>query len=366
MEVREKNRIVVNKLVIQIGISVALLFSAVSRIASSHHSVSGFFDITKTLEIEGVLTSATWRNPHTVFQVDVENPSGEITEWHVETGALGLLQRNGLGREFVSIGDRIRILGNPSKRGEQEIWANNVLLSSGEEVLVSIMSRPYFSLQEGGKLIEPIYDEEIELAARRNADGIFRVWNPDSRNRTPFLDGNYPLTAAAKTSREEWSQSQTPEDIKRLGCTEWSMPNLMSNPAWMEFAHHGDDIVLRFFYNDIERIIYMTPNALAVPSHSLMGHSIGRWDNNTLIVDTTHIHAGRLDSRGTPQSSSIHIIERFTPSTDGERLDYEIDIEDPENFTEPFAQSRYWVWRPEIELGLYACGQTQQLQPFPK
>ena len=60
MEVREKNRIVVNKLVIQIGISVALLFSAVSRIASSHHSVSGFFDITKTLEIEG---KATERSP---------------------------------------------------------------------------------------------------------------------------------------------------------------------------------------------------------------------------------------------------------------------------------------------------------------
>jgi hypothetical protein len=361
----------INKMRIQFGIAVGLLFWVVPRIAGSHHSVGGFFDINQTVEIEGVVTATIWRNPHTVFEVDVDDPSGEVIEWHVETGALGVLQVRGLDREFMRVGDRIRIFGNPSNRGLNEIWANNVRLNNGQEVLVSIMARPYFSLQEGGTLLEPIYDElsaEIERTARRDADGVFRVWSANLRPAPGdgrVFNGNYPINDAARVNRETWNQNRDIADVDLLGCHEFSMPSLMSNPAPMEFVREGSDILMRFFYGDNERIIYMDPDTVGVPSdHSLMGHSIGRWDGDTLVVETTNMRAGRLDGGGTPHSSNIHIVERFTPSADRARLDYEINVMDSEYFTESFEQSRHWFWRPEMALGRYACEEAQQLPPI--
>ena len=173
------------------------------------------------------------------------------------------------------------------------------------------------------------------------------------------------MTTAARANREEWFENQDFGDVKHLGCKEFSIPTLMSNPAPMEFVRTGSDILVRFFYGDNERMIHMDPDTVPVPSaHSLMGHSIGRWDGDTLVVETTHMRAGRLDGRGTPHSSNIHIVERFTPSADGARLDYKINVTDPEYFTESFEQSRHWTWRPEMALGRYACEEAQQLPPI--
>ena len=90
-----------------------------------------------------------------------------------------------------------------------------------------------------------------------------------------------------------------------------------------------------------------------------MGYSTGHWESETLVVETTNMPADVLDSHGTPQSASIHVAERFTPSADGTRLDYRITVTDPNSFTEPFEVERYWIWRPEIVIGRYACGEEQ-------
>lgn len=57
--------------------------------ASAHHSVAGFFDPNETVELEGVVTSTIWRNPHTVFEIDVSEDPAVATTWRIETGALG-------------------------------------------------------------------------------------------------------------------------------------------------------------------------------------------------------------------------------------------------------------------------------------
>jgi hypothetical protein len=42
-------------------------------------------------------------------------------------------------------------------------------------------------------------------------------------------------------------------------------------------------------------------------------------------------------------------------SDDGTRLNYRIEIDDPETFTEPFELGRYFVWRPELRVNPYDC-----------
>jgi hypothetical protein len=55
----------------------------------------------------------------------------------------------------------------------------------------------------------------------------------------------------------------------------------------------------------------------------------------------------------------MHLIEHITPSNDGKRLDYRLRVSDPQTFTEPLDVERYWEWRPEIQVGAYACDQDQ-------
>ncbi len=346
------------------GLRVTVLLSAacIVNTSSAHHSIAGFFNPDELIEIEGVVTGTLWRNPHTEFEVEVTASSGETAMWRVETGAISVLRARGLDREFLHVGDHVKVYGRESLRGRTEIFADNLLLSSGAEVLLTVGAARYFTRNGAGELLASIYDEEAEAAARHDADGIFRVWS-SNLEEIPFsgvrmFHGNYPMTEEAEAKRLEWDAG----DPTLLGCTEWNMPYLMFNPLPMEFVREGEDILLRFEEDDNERVIYVNSDA-ANPSgaNSLLGHSTGYWDDDSLVVETTSLEPNVLDVHGTPFSSSIQLIERFTPSEDGSRLEYRLQVTDPETFTEPFEVERYWIWRPEIAVARYACAEEQRL-----
>lgn len=342
-------------------LAAGLLITASLREADAHHSVAGFFDPNERVEIEGVVSRIRWRNPHTVFIIDVTNDDGSTTEWMVESGALGVLRSRGLAREFVNVGDTVKILGDKSLRNRPETFARNMLLASGDEVLLTVGSRPHFSEQTDGGLLESEFDPEIIAAAKADADGIFRVWSDSFERRRRggrMFTGGYPITDEAKAVQEEYDSGEE----YLLGCTDWTMPRLMANPLPMEFTRDGDTIIQQFEENDERRVIHMDPAASASGPRTRMGFSKGRWEGGVLIVETTHVTPERLDNLGTPFSEDMHLVERFTLSEDETRLDYTIVVTDPFTFTEPFEQSRYWSWRPEIIVGSYACDEDQELR----
>lgn len=339
---------------------VALFAAWIPCGVQAHHAVAGFFDPTDFVEIQGTVTAIRWQNPHTEFQIEVVDETGESTMWRAETGALGVLRARGLEREFLHVGDYVRAMGFPSVRGIEELFTTNLLLPDGREVLLTIQARTHFSLQGDGSLLESIYDPEIIASARRDADGIFRVWSTNLEERPAagarMFNGDYPLTSGAAAVRSGWNPGAT----TLLGCTEWSMPRLMQNPGPMEFVRQGDDVLMRFEEDDNVRLVHIdTDRGNRPEEHSLMGYSTGHWEGETLVVETTNMLADVLDSHGTPHSTSIHVAERFTPTEDGARLDYRITVTDPNSFTETFEVERYWIWRPEIVIGRYACGEEQ-------
>jgi len=68
-----------------------------------------------------------------------------------------------------------------------------------------------------------------------------------------------------------------------------------------------------------------------------MGHSIGRYDGDSLIVDTVGIHGNRwLDSQGHPHSDALHLVERFRRVN--QSLEYEVTIEDPKAYKKPWVR----------------------------
>lgn len=329
----------------------------------AHHSVAGFYDAEQTIEIEGIVKQVHWRNPHTVFEVDVTSETGEVVTWELESGALGVLRSRGLAREFMQPGDHIRALGDSSLRSDHEMFARNILLQNGEEVILTAGSRPYFSAESNAGILEPVYDAAATAAARERADGIFRVWSTDIDNRSSdrlkMFNGDYPTLDAAVAARADYDSG----DQVLLGCTKWSMPRLMSNPLPMAFSRSGTNILMRFEEDDNVRTIHMNsdgPDASVAPS--ALGYSTGRWVGETLVVQTSRLLPDRFDNLGTPYSAALHLTERFSLSEDEATLDYVLEVNDPNTFTEPFEKRRQWHWRPELLLNPYNCEQDQQLQ----
>ena len=91
------------------------------------------------------------------------------------------------------------------------------------------------------------------------------------------------------------------------------------------------------------------------PAPSLLGFSAGRWDGETLVVTTNRLSWPYFDQLGIPQSEQSEIVERFTPMPDGSRLDYDLTVTDPENFTKPVVLRNYWIWVPETRRLPYEC-----------
>jgi len=108
------------------------------------------------------------------------------------------------------------------------------------------------------------------------------------------------------------------------------------------------------------------------PSPTWYGHSIGRWDGDTLVVDTIGLNDRFwLDGSGIQHTEQLHMVERWT-RTDFTTMRRDVTFEDPGAFTRPFTvtyTARLGV--PESEIMEYICiennqyGLAQGLQPTP-
>ena len=105
------------------------------------------------------------------------------------------------------------------------------------------------------------------------------------------------------------------------------------------------------------RIIYMDgrphPANLAPTNY---GHSIGKWDGDTLVVDTIGYNEKFwIDTRGTPHTNQLHFVERFTRK-DFNTMEYVATIDDPGAYTKPWTTSVFTMrWTAESDLFEYIC-----------
>ena len=111
-------------------------------VTAAHHSVSAQFDRENTVEIEGEVTRVNWQNPHVRFTVRVPDKDGEGTLWVIESTSVSTLRRMDLSAELVVVGDRVKIAGNQSRTQPREIYVNNLLLPSGQEVVMPARAAP--------------------------------------------------------------------------------------------------------------------------------------------------------------------------------------------------------------------------------
>jgi hypothetical protein len=111
----------------------------------------------------------------------------------------------------------------------------------------------------------------------------------------------------------------------------------------------GDDVVLRHEWMDVRRVIHISLKEHPKDgARTSLGHSIGHWDGDTLVIETANYSAGVLNqyvetpgqpTRGLLHSAALTSVERLRLDAARQRLVLEIDLTDPEFFTQAFARS---------------------------
>jgi hypothetical protein len=105
-----------------------------------------------------------------------------------------------------------------------------------------------------------------------------------------------------------------------------------------------DEITISLEQPRMTRRIRLNTEHPADLEASYMGHSVGHWEGNTLVIETIGFNGNfELDALAQPTSTRLHTVERLTKSADGSRVAIEVTITDPEYYSEPFTVDRGWV-----------------------
>ena len=132
---------------------------------------------------------------------------------------------------------------------------------------------------------------------------------------------------------------------------------LMQAPFPMEVYQSDRLIVFRMEYFDLVRVVFLDGRAHppATAPHSRVGHSVGRWEGDTLVVDTTHLTAGTFMNNGFNHSEGLHMTERFRLGPDGTVLWLVQIYEDSAVFDGVAARYMAFTRRPGEYVYPYDC-----------
>jgi len=197
-----------------------------------------------------------------------------------------------------------------------------------------------------------VYPDVPVLAAPVVALGTVG-WVPAGRGVVEGEEIPYVPAAAAKKKEnlEHWLD-RDPE----LKCFMPGVPRAMYLPYPFQIVQGTNQVQMVFEFANASRTIHLN-EVEPYPSDSWMGHSVGRWEGDTLVVDvTSQIDKTWFDRSGNFHSDAVHVVERYTPISH-DAIRYEATIEDPQVFSRPWkiTMPLYRRLEPNAQLMEFQC-----------
>jgi len=168
-------------------------------------------------------------------------------------------------------------------------------------------------------------------------------------------DGQIPYTPEAAAIKKENAEHWIDRDPE-LKCYLPGIPRAMYMPYPFQIVQSTNKIQMAYEFTSTARTIHLD-KVEGPPDDTYMGHSVGRWEGDTLVVDVTNFNGKNwFDRAGNFHSDALHLVERFTPITP-DAIRYEVTIEDPKTFTRPWriAMPLYRRLEPNAQLLEYRC-----------
>jgi hypothetical protein len=333
--------------------------------AEAHHGVANF-DLNTDVALEGVISRVEFINPHSWLHFTVVGENGASVEWRCEMRGATVLRRSGWTEEMFVTGSTISVTGSPDRRDPTTCYLGTAVFADGSSVdrygqrqaaaVAAGANRPT-RLASGEPNISGDWaaEQQVMTDPRGQMGTLVRLSQADefAPGETPGGGPGFPGARGTAISLADdpvdayWNRRPTTMPLTAAG---------EAAIAGLDFAS-GDNPRLRcaptnilfdwYFEMDVNRIVQTSGEIRTIhidqSEHppdivpSVAGHSIGRWDNDVLVVDTVGFLPGILNADGrVPHSAELHIVERFSFDSAAGALRREYVAEDPLYFEGPY------------------------------
>jgi hypothetical protein len=168
-----------------------------------------------------------------------------------------------------------------------------------------------------------------------------------------------PYTAAGKAA---WDAYDPANGDYTGACMPFGLTRSVNSPDPLQIMQNSKYVAFLWEQNTwfhIARLNGKHPDPKTL-TPTWFGDSIANWDGDTLVVDSIGFNGRtRLDTIGHPTSDKLHVIERYT-RTDLGHIAYEITIDDPVTYTQPWKNVRTFTLRPDWEIMEYSCEENNK------
>ena len=343
----------IRQLILTVAAAITLLSAA-----QAHHGF-GRFDRSAEITVEGTLTRLDFVNPHSYVYFNVEQADGRILEMGCEMRAATVLRRSGWSPELFVEGVSIKVYGRPHRDDPTSCYVETLglgdaplleryqqlsevsqrgsidrpqRLPSGELNLSGDWAQEQYLLAEipggGARLVPKSMVAGVE-AGTLSADA---APNPGW--------GARPVTLTeAGLAAQESLRRLPPADNPNNNCSPTSILHdwVFDGPI-NRITQNADTITIEYG-RGLTRTVHM--NMSVHPANTTLsrsGHSIGEWDGDTLVIDSTGFEPGSL-ARGVPHSDQLHVVERFSLDAESMILTREFVADDALFFSDQYVGS---------------------------
>lgn len=210
------------------------------------------------------------------------------------------------------------------------------------------------------------------------------VWNLQASPATRYLSYSFmrdepPMTPWAQEkfkatkpsfgprSFEDSNDPVNPTTLNTVGCFPPGMPRLYLQPFPMEIIQTPGRVLMLFEFNHFVRQIWTDgrPHNTDLGA-TWLGDAIGKWEGDTLVVDTIGFNDKTwIDRAGHPHSEALHLVERIR-RVDSNTLQNDITIEDPKAYTKPWGGTIQFRSHPKWNITEMVCEDNVNFDEFLK
>ena len=363
---------------------ISLATLAISTSVSAHHSAVAF-DTEKTMTVTGEVVRFVWRNPHMAINMDVVNESGEKELWKIEGPGTTVLSRQGFNRSSINTGDNITVVINPMKSGRPGGLMMAITLADGTtHAMTADYQAPTTEQQRNRRTIPALVDfgpppagETWQEREKKTRPAQLPILGTDPRQTGPgaldpeqlakdWPEAPFDLTGTwAFRGEEEWRANYGSYEFKpnpkwtakgqklydeflenaRTGkrgaeptaqCYPAGMPRLMTRYGSLMMMQYPTAIFMVSRLNNEYRAVWLDGRDRepeASRDRNWNGESLGRWEGDTLVVETTGFtDENHLIQLGVVTGDQLKIVERIQVINDGNTMVTEYIMTDPEHW----------------------------------
>jgi len=361
---------------------LALGLSVVASVAApllAQRAAPGVYDPARAVRVEGAVTKVEWATPHTFVFVNARDAAGSVVNWAIRVGSPEDLERAGWKPSTLRIGDVVVVEGAPAMGASRQIAARSVVLKAGNRQLFTAGAATRAAASNAPAPRWP--DGRVRLGAPEGQRGY---WSGASA-RALVENGGAPirmneeglLANLADVDRvapfQPWAkavyayrQRTRLKDDPIARCYPPGGPRQFLLPGGFQFVEQpalGRILVLLGGGNRNWRVLYTDgrpPEQAAEAVLTFYGTSVGRWDKDTLVVESSGYNERFwFSSGGLPHTEALRLTERFSRPNLG-TLRYEVTVDDSRTYTRPWTGGWTVQWVPDAEIQETFCEDTPE------